>query len=83
MYLQFHKTLVSVACVSSETHNLQRVFRPVGGGVGVPYIGYVGVWGAKGYVFLQLFWSEKGYQFGPFWSEIGYGLCTRLEVGMF
>ena len=41
--------LVSFACVSSGTHNLQRVFRP--GGV-VPYIGYIGMCRAKGYVFL-------------------------------
>ena len=57
MYSQFHKTLVSLACVSSETHNLQRVFRPGRGGGGwarVPYIGYVGMCGDKGYVSLQL-----------------------------
>ena len=43
--------VISLACVSSETHNLQRVFRPRGGGV-VPYIGYIGMCGAKGYVFF-------------------------------
>ena len=34
--------------------------------------------GAKGYVFYRLFLSEIGYQFRPFWSEIGYGLCTLV-----
>ena len=54
--------LISLACVSRETHNLQPVFRPregwgVGGGGGVwvvPYTGYVGMCGAKGYVFLAV-----------------------------
>ena len=42
--------IISLACVSWETHNLQRFLRPGGGG-GVPYIGYMGMCGAKGYVF--------------------------------
>ena len=42
--------IISLACISSATQNLQRVFRPGGGGV-VPYIGYVGMCGAKGYGF--------------------------------
>ena len=25
-----------------------------------------------------MFWSEIGDQFRPFWSEIGYGLCTLV-----
>ena len=29
-------------------------------------------------MFLCSFWSEKGYQFQPFWSKIGYGLCTLV-----
>ena len=37
--------VISLACVSSETHNLQRVFRP--GGV-VPYIDYIGICAPKG-----------------------------------
>ena len=65
------KGFFRLACVSIETHNLQRVFRS--GGV-VPYMGMCG---AKGYGF-QPFWSEKGYQSRPFWSEIGYGLCTLV-----
>ena len=36
------RPLISLACVSSETHNLQRVFATGGGGGGVvPYIGYI------------------------------------------
>ena len=42
-----------------------------------PYIDYIGMCGAKGYVFLAV-WSEIGYQFRPFWSEIGYGLYMLL-----
>ena len=41
--------VISLACVSNETHNLQRVFRPRGV---LPYIGYISMCGAKGYVFL-------------------------------
>ena len=37
---------------SSETHNLQRVFCPGGGGE-VLYIGYMGMCSTKGYVFLS------------------------------
>ena len=43
--------LISLACVSSETHNLQCVFRPPRGGGEAPYIGYMGMRGAKGYGF--------------------------------
>ena len=43
--------LNSLALISSETYNLQRVFRPGGGGV-VPYIGYIGMCRAKGYIFF-------------------------------
>ena len=57
--------LISLACVSSETHNLQRVFRP--GGV-VPYIGCIGMCRAK-----RFFFSRFGLN-RPFWSETGYGL---------
>ena len=49
---QLNARFVSLACVSSETHNLQRVSRP-GGGI-VPYIGYIGMCRAKGYVFLAV-----------------------------
>ena len=46
--------IISLACVSSETHNLQCVSPPPGGGV-VPYIDYMGMCGAKGYVFSSRF----------------------------
>ena len=44
--------VISLACVSNETHNLQRVFRPRGV---LPYIGYISMCGAKGYVFFSRF----------------------------
>ena len=67
---------ISLACVSSETNNLQRVFRP-GGGRGSPlYRLYSYVPRQK--VFFKLFWFEIGYQFRPFWSETGYGLCLLV-----
>ena len=44
-------TYFSLARVSSETHNLQRVFRP---GAVVPYVGLVGMCGVKGYGFLAV-----------------------------
>ena len=46
--------VISLACVSSDTHNLQCFFFPRGGGEVVPYIGYVGMCRAKGYVFLAV-----------------------------
>ena len=51
---QYH-VLISLACVSSETHDLQCVFRPRGGGGVLPYIGYIGMCSAKGYGFWH-FW---------------------------
>ena len=37
----------------------------------LPYIGFSDICVAKGYQwFLAALWSEIGYQFGPFWSEI-------------
>ena len=43
--LDWKRSFIGLACVNSETHNLQRVFRP--GGV-VPYIDYIGMCGTKG-----------------------------------
>ena len=82
-FRRMHLKFISLACESSETDNLQRVFRPEGGGGGgvVPYIGYIGMCRAKEYVFFffaVLVWNI-GYQFRPsFWSEIGYGLCNLV-----
>ena len=40
----------------------------------VPYVGYIGMCRAKGYVFLAvLVWNRV-----PFWYEVGYGLCTLV-----
>ena len=51
---------ITLACVSSETHNLQRVFRP---GMGVlPYMDGL-------YRYVR---RPKGMVFKSFWSEIGY-----------
>ena len=69
--------IISLACVSSETHNLQRVFRPPPGGGVVPFIGYIGMCRAKGYGFLAVLVGNT-VSFRPFWSEIGYGLCTLV-----
>ena len=44
---------ITLACVSSETHNLQRVFRVL------PYMGYIGMYGAKGFgVLAFLVWNR-------------------------
>ena len=45
-------SFVSLACVSSETHDQQRVFRPRGV---VPHLSYIGMCHAKGYVFFSRF----------------------------
>ena len=44
----------------------------------VPYIGFICMCRAKGYVFFSHFGGEIEYQFRPFWSAIGYGLCTLV-----
>ena len=30
-----------------------------------------------------LFWSEKGYRFKPFWSEIWYAFYSRLALDIY
>ena len=62
---QFSKVFAffSLACVSSETHNLQRVFRP--GGV-VPYIGCIGMCRAK-----TIFFSRFGLKYGINFDHFG------------
>ena len=56
-FTRFFFSLIGSSCVSSETHNLQRVFSVTGlggGGAVVPFIGYVGICQAKGYGFLAI-----------------------------
>ena len=66
--------LVSLACVSGETHNLKRVFRPGEGGV-VPYIGYIGMCRAKGYVYLAiLVWNRVSVSTILVWNRVLFGL---------
>ena len=43
----------------------------------LPYIAYIGMSGAKVYVFYP-FLYEIEYQFPPIWSEIGYGFCCLV-----
>ena len=61
--------IFSLAWVNSETHNLQHVFRPRGV---VPYIGYIGMCRAKGYVFLAVL----------VWNRVWF-VHSSLELGMF
>ena len=62
--------LISLACVSSETHNLKRAFRP--GGI-VPYIGYIGLCRAKGFVF---FFSRFGF-LTSFFNKLSINVVGR------
>ena len=72
--------LVSLACVSSETHNLQRVFRPVGV---VPYMGYIGMCRAKGYGFLAVFvWNRVSISTILVSNRVSF-VHSSLELGMF
>ena len=66
--------VISRACVSNETRNLQRVFRP-GGGV-LSYIRYIGMCGAKGYGLLAvLVWNGVSIATTLVWN----GVC-RLHI---
>ena len=66
--------VISSACVSNETRNLQRVFRP-GGGV-LSYIGYIGMCGAKRYGLLALLvWNGVSISTTLVWN----GVC-RLHI---
>ena len=50
---------MSLAAYTSETHNLQRIFRPL--------LGYVGMYHSKGYGFLAiLFWNRVSI-----WNNFG------------
>ena len=67
--------VICLACVSSETHNLQRVFRPRGV---LPLYRYVRRIQGKVCFFSRFGLRSIGYQFRPFWAETGYGLCTLV-----
>ena len=72
----------SLACISSETHNRQRIFRPGGGGL-VPYIGYIGMCRAKGMFFLAvLVWNSVSIWTIVVWNRVWF-VHSSLELGMF
>ena len=56
-------SFITLTCVSSETHNLQRVFRPVGV---FPFMGCIGMFGAKGYGFLTVLVWNRVCELGMF-----------------
>ena len=69
--------IISLTCISSKTNNF---FRPGGGGGGGGSPLYT-TCRLYRYVPCQkvfFFWFEMGYQFRPFWSETGYGLCLLV-----
>ena len=71
MYLIFVKTVV-VIIKSTEVplntlHKCKVIASREGRGV-LPYIGYIGVFGAKEYGLFSRFGLKKGYQFRPVWS---------------
>ena len=67
--------VISRACVSNETRNLQRVFRP-GGGI-LLYIGYIGMCGAKGFRFFGRFGLKLGINYDHFGLKWG---MLRLHI---
>ena len=75
-------SFITLACVSSETHNLQRVFRLPGGGGGLfPYMGYIGMCGAKGYGFWAALVWNRACELGMFFrrsSSFGDKTITLL-----
>ena len=74
------KKVISLACVNSETHNQQRVFRPEGV---VPFIGYMDMCGAKGYGFpAVLFWNRVSISTSLVWNRVWF-VHSSLELGMF
>ena len=78
-------SLISLACVSSETHNLQRVFRGGGAGGGglVPYIG-VGMCCAKEYVFFLAVLVRNRVSISTLlvWNRVSF-VRSSLELVMF
>ena len=58
--------VICLACVSSETHNLQRVFRPRGV---LPFIGYIGMCGASRGISFDHFGLKQGMVWVCFLEE--------------
>ena len=70
----------SLACVSSETHNMQRIFHPGGD---LPYLGYIGMCGAEGYVFLAvLVWMRVLISTIVVWNRVWF-VPSSLQLDMF
>ena len=73
--------VISRACIRNETRNLQRVFR-LGGGI-LPYIGYIGMYGAKGYGFLAvLVWNWVSISTTLVWKGECY-VCIFFTLHIF
>ena len=71
----------SLACLSSETHNVQHIFHP--GGRVLPYIGYIGMCGAQGYVFVAvLVWNRVLISTIVVWNRAWF-VPFSLQLGMF
>ena len=72
MYLIFVKTVVVIIKSTTEVplntlHKCKLIASREGRGV-LPYIGYIGVFGAKEDGLFSRFGLKKGYQFRPVWS---------------
>ena len=67
-------SFITLACVSSETHNLQRVFRPVGV---FPFMGCIGMFGAKGYGFLTVLVWNRVCELGMFFRGSYFFIIWR------
>ena len=67
-------SFITLTCVSSETHNLQRVFRPVGV---FPFMGCIGMFGAKGYGFLTVLVWNRVCELGMFFRGSYFFIIWR------
>ena len=80
-----HLKFISLACESSKTDNLQRVFRPKGGGGVVPYIGHIGMCRTKGFFFFCRFGLKYRVSISTIIlvSNRVWFVHSSLELGMF
>ena len=67
-------SFITLVWVSSETHNLQRVFRPVGV---FPFMGCIGMFGAKGYGFLTVLVWNRVCELGMFFRGSYFFIIWR------